>query len=54
MEKACQKNMRTKKSIKEGLTDIIGARVILGDASEGGGNQVVDRLIKGVKENKIK
>ena len=30
MEKACQKNMRTKKSIKEGLTDIIGARVILG------------------------
>lgn len=54
MEKSCQRNLRTKKCIKEKLTDIIGARVILGDATEGGGNQVIDRLIKGVKENKIK
>lgn len=53
-EKASQKKLTSKEQVKRQLTDIIGARIILGDGMLGGGNLVISKLTEAVNEGKLK
>jgi len=53
-EKASQKYLHSKEAVINGLGDIIGARIILGDGFRGSGDIIIDRLIETVKDGKLK
>ena len=53
-EKATQKFLYTKEGVIHMITDLSGARVILGDGSRESGNIVIDKIMEAVKDGRLK
>lgn len=53
-EKATQKGICKKQDIKDKITDLAGARIILSSNVEGGGNRVIEALIDSCNKRQIK
>lgn len=53
-EKTATRHLRTKDEVKNELYDIIGARIVLRDASKAGVEEVMKKLTEAVKNNDLK
>lgn len=54
MEKVSQKKIAKKDKIKDNITDIVRARVVLNTESEEGGDKVIDKITEAVQSGKMK
>ena len=54
IEKSKTRRLESVKEVKEGMTDIIGARIIMADTSREAVDSVIDRFTNAVKNNELK
>lgn len=54
VEKSITRKLDSVKEVKEGITDIVGARIVMADNSKSAVDKVINRFTKAVQNNQIK
>ena len=54
IEKSITRKLDSTQEVKEGITDIVGARIVMANTTKGAVDKVIDRLTDAVKNNELK